>query len=199
MSFKLPKILTHNLNVYEPSDDSYLLLEGIRKNLSLKKFKNKKIKVLDLCTGTGIIGLTVKLNFSLAEVICSDISDEALLCTLLNSFENSLTIKLIKSDMFKDIPRIKFDIILCNPPYLKKEDELDDNYLDLHTIDKGQVNEFLTNVHDFLKKSSFAYLILSSTNLPDLSQYEKIQIKKIAEKSFFFEKLFLYEIRKRNH
>ena len=80
------------------------------------KFINKDSKVLDLCTGSGYIGLTIKHKTN-ANVTCSDISDEAISQTKENAELNKLDIQIIKSDMFKNI-NDKFDVIISNPPYI---------------------------------------------------------------------------------
>ena len=81
---------------------------------------DKNSKVLDLCTGSGAIALTVKLKTG-AEVVASDISDEAISLAEENFAKFGAEISLIKSDMFDSIDD-KFDCIISNPPYIKSKD-----------------------------------------------------------------------------
>ncbi|MCX8166841.1 MAG: methyltransferase [Candidatus Micrarchaeota archaeon] len=195
---QIPDIKLYGLDVYKPSDDSELLLNSIKHFLK-KSSKKNNLKFLDLCCGTGIIGITLKLNFKDSKVLCADISDKALLCSILNAFENAVEIHVIKSDMFESIPCEEFDAIFCNPPYLPKQEECidEDKELDLQTIDDGQIDKFLSNVHRYLDTKGLAYMIVSSKNMPDFSTYMNIMCEIVEEKHFFFEKLYLVQIMKK--
>jgi len=81
----------------------------------------KILSVLDLCCGSGCIGLSIAKNTN-AKVTLSDISKHAIKHTKQNAKQNKITkVKLIKSDLFEKIDK-KFDIIVSNPPYIKSED-----------------------------------------------------------------------------
>lgn len=86
----------------------------------LKKIENQQFKILDLCTGTGCIGLSFAKSFKESHVYATDISNQA--CQLaqenakLNEIQN---VTIIQSDLFNDLPKnLKFDLILSNPPYI---------------------------------------------------------------------------------
>ncbi|MCL1901491.1 MAG: peptide chain release factor N(5)-glutamine methyltransferase, partial [Firmicutes bacterium] len=84
------------------------------------KCANEKSNVLDLCCGSGAIGIAISKKVK-CKVTCSDISEEALKLAKENAALNETEIDFIKSDMFKSI-KGKFDIIVCNPPYVKTAD-----------------------------------------------------------------------------
>lgn len=82
---------------------------------------DKELKVLDLCCGSGCIGLSIAKNTN-AIVTLVDISKHALKHTKQNAKSNKINnVKIIKSDLFQNI-KDKFDIVVSNPPYIKRED-----------------------------------------------------------------------------
>lgn len=85
-------------------------------------------RVLDLCTGSGYIGLTIKQKTG-ATVVCSDIDDEAIAQSKENAELNKLDVEIIKSDLFENIEG-KFDLIISNPPYIPSVNVLDKSVLD---------------------------------------------------------------------
>lgn len=107
--------------------------ELIYKVIEYVKASNKNnFKILDLCTGSGIIAVTLKkeLEQVSVDVIASDISEEAIEVAKENAQSHDATIKFIKSDIFNHI-NDRFDIIVSNPPYIDRKDEvtMQDNVL----------------------------------------------------------------------
>lgn len=76
--------------------------------------------VLDLCTGSGCIAITVKLKTN-ASVTASDVSEDALSLARENAAALKADVNFIKSDLFENIDG-KFSMIITNPPYIKSED-----------------------------------------------------------------------------
>jgi len=103
-----------NENVLIPRFDTESVVE---KALS---FVVEESKVLDLCTGSGAIAVTVAKEKG-ASVTASDISEKALELALRNAQKNQVLINFIHSDMFDKIEE-KYDVIICNPPYISKQD-----------------------------------------------------------------------------
>ncbi|MDR0977481.1 MAG: peptide chain release factor N(5)-glutamine methyltransferase [Endomicrobium sp.] len=108
-----------NKNVLIPRPETELLTESV---LKIAKEKNKK-SVLDLCTGSGCIAVSLANLGNFEEITASDISTDALAAAKKNAEINNIyKIKFIESDMFNKIPYHKFDIIISNPPYVSESE-----------------------------------------------------------------------------
>jgi release factor glutamine methyltransferase len=86
----------------------------------LQLLDHKKIKILDLATGSGCIALALAHHLPQAEVVATDIADAALELTEKNLEHNKIrTVTVIKSDLFAALPAgMLFDCIVSNPPYI---------------------------------------------------------------------------------
>ena len=106
-------------NVLIPRQDTEILVEEVID--IAKKIKAKKI--LDLCTGSGAIAVSLAKYIDNCEVTALDISPKALEIAKLNAKNNEVENKItfIESDIFGNLPLEKYDIIVSNPPYIKKE------------------------------------------------------------------------------
>ena len=78
-------------------------------------------KVLDLCTGSGCIAVAVAKARDDLIVTASDISEDAISLARENAKRNGVVIDFVLSDLFAKV-RGRFDIIVCNPPYIKSGD-----------------------------------------------------------------------------
>ncbi len=107
-----------NENVLIPRPDTEILVEEVIK--IAKTIDNPQI--LDLCTGSGAIGISIAKNIQSAEVSAIDISEKALEVAKKNANNLQAKVKFKKSNLFNNIGKTKFDIIVSNPPYIKKED-----------------------------------------------------------------------------
>ena len=96
----------------------YKVIDYIRKN------NLTNIKILDLCTGSGIIGITLKKELEEFDVkiLASDISSRALTVAKENASSLKEDISFVESDLFSNI-QDKFDIIVSNPPYIANDDK----------------------------------------------------------------------------
>lgn len=90
--------------------------------IQLIKENGKYHNILDLCCGSGFIGIALKKAFPSLNILQSDISNAAIKQTLINLKINNLKNNVIKSNMFHNIYQ-KFDVIISNPPYLLKSDK----------------------------------------------------------------------------
>ncbi|HAJ77663.1 MAG TPA: peptide chain release factor N(5)-glutamine methyltransferase [Clostridiales bacterium] len=111
-----------NKNVLCPRPETEILTEEcinyVNTISSIKKVN--AMKVLDLCTGSGCIAITIAKNTK-ANVFASDISTKALKVANKNAKVLSTKVVFIKSNMFRNVNE-KFDVIISNPPYIPSKD-----------------------------------------------------------------------------
>lgn len=107
-----------NENVLIPRPDTEILVEEV---IQIARTMDKP-RILDLCTGSGAIAISIAKYVPNAVVYAVDISEKALEVAVENSRRLKANVKFIKSNLFKDLKEMKFDIIVSNPPYIKKDD-----------------------------------------------------------------------------
>ena len=105
-------------NVLIPRPDTEILVEETIKIAQTME----RPKILDLCTGSGAIAISLKKYIPSAQVYAVDISKKALEISKKNAHRLEAEVKFIESNLFEKIKNEKFDIIVSNPPYIKKSD-----------------------------------------------------------------------------
>ena len=106
-------------NVLIPRPDTEILVEEV---IKLAKNINAK-KILDLCTGSGAIAVSLAKYIEGSQITATDISRKALSIAKLNATNNDVEdrITFVSSDLFQNISEEKYDIIVSNPPYIKRK------------------------------------------------------------------------------
>ena len=106
-------------DVLIPRPDTEILVEEV---IDIAK-KVKAKKILDLCTGSGAIAVSLAKYIENSEITAVDISNKALNIARknakINGVENQIT--FVESNLFENLVKEKYDIIVSNPPYIKKE------------------------------------------------------------------------------
>ena len=103
-------------NVLIPQPDTEILVEEV-----INEYRDKSCKILDLCTGSGAIAVSLAKYIDGVEVHASDVSERAIQVAKLNAEKNIVhkKMKFIYSDMFGNIEDYDFDAIVSNPPYIE--------------------------------------------------------------------------------
>lgn len=107
-------------NVLIPQPDTENLVEEVL--FIVNSIKDKNLKILDLCTGSGAIAISLSkiLNSDKILIYGSDISENALKIAEENAIQNCSKVVFLKSNIFNEINNnYKFDIIVSNPPYIE--------------------------------------------------------------------------------
>ena len=189
-------------NVYEPSDDSFMAIEALEKFLG--SFSGSELEVLDMGTGTGVIGLYAAKDAKVAGVVLADINPTAVSLASANAKENAALlhakVKAVRSDLFGGISG-KFDIITFNAPYLRRS-----------PFDHGALSKawnggregievslrFLDQARGHMKGNAAVILLASSLgNVPKLASAIEERggtITDTIKRHFFFEDLYAFTI-----
>ena len=186
--------------VYDPAEDSFLLLEAI--NI------RKDDSVLEIGTGCGLIALEcARLS---ANVICTDLNPFAVELVKKNYLMNQNILKgnfeVRIGDLFSPILSSEiFDVIIFNPPYLPtKKEELVGGWFDKATNGGKDgllyTKRFIEELSIYLKDNGSAYFVFS--NLSDRDKLEKILLKSkltfevLKSQNFNDETIDIYLIKK---
>lgn len=160
-----------NKNVLIPREETMELISFFE--------KIKNLKILDLCTGSGIIALSLAAD---NEVWASDISQGALAVAKKNANINKKNINIVESNLFQNI-KDKYDIIISNPPYLSRKTIIDKSVINYEPHLALFANEYglaiikkIINEHKSYIKDLNNYVLAIEID-PSHSQYLKSYCK----------------------
>ena len=169
-------------NVYEPAEDSFLLIDSLLYELDqLKLDKNKKIISIELGCGSGLVSCCFlsklkELKIENLEHYCIDINKEAVNLTnnLLKNYKLDNNVNVMEGDLFNNFDNNKkFDIIIFNPPYVTTDDEEYKRALkekDIYAAWAGgkkgseTINKFILELKEHINERTILYLLLSKEN-----------------------------------
>jgi len=147
-------VINVNESVLIPRFETELLVDKLIKYCK-SKFINE-IKILDMCTGSGCIAISLKKELDCC-VDAVDISKEALLVAKENAFNNSVSVNFIESNLFDNV-NCKYNVIVSNPPYISYNEDIMDIVknnepnIALYAPDDGlyYYKEILSKINEYL-------------------------------------------------
>ena len=168
-----------NESVLIPRYDTENIVDCIVKDFE----GSKDISVLDLCSGSGCIAISLKKH-GFEKVFALDISDKALEVAKHNAYIHNADITFIKSDLYKELPNdIRFDLIVSNPPYIRtgEIEKLDDEVKDFEpklALDGGKdgldfYKKILNLSKDFINKNGSLYFEIGYDQAKDVVDLAK--------------------------
>lgn len=184
-----------NENVLIPRPETEELVEWIIKENS-KTDKTKKIKVLDIGTGSGCIAISLAKNLPNAEVFGIDVSKKAIETSKRNAINNNVDVTFVLLDILEtDLLTSNFDIIVSNPPYVRnlEKEEIKKNVLDYEPhlalfVDDNDALIFYRKIAALAKSSLLEngqlffeinqYLGKEMTDLLETMNFKNIELKK---------------------
>jgi release factor glutamine methyltransferase len=105
-----------NPSVLIPRQETEILASSISKKISPGKI------LLDLCCGSGCLGISLKKKIPDLQVLLSDISIEALEVAKVNALKNLVDVEFFQGDLLTPLKGRKVDYVVCNPPYISEEE-----------------------------------------------------------------------------
>lgn len=106
-----------------PRPETELLAEEAIKIISNFKFQILNFKILDLCTGSGCLALSLAKELPDIEVYGTDISESAIKYANKNAALNMIkNVTFLEGSLFEPVKGLTFDLIVSNPPYIRSND-----------------------------------------------------------------------------
>ena len=175
--------------IYQPADDSYLLLSVLEKIIPSILHKRKNLKFLEIGAGSGVqLQKLLQIGIKKENIFSCDINKDAV------EHCKSLGFNSIHSDLFSNI-KGKFDIIIFNPPYLPEDirEPLNSKISTTGGKKGGEIiNKFLRQAKKHISEKG--RIIMLTSSLTKGLNFEGYKTKIIAEKPLFFEKLYILEL-----
>lgn len=168
-----------NSDVLIPRHDTEVLVEAVSK-LKFNKEDGACINILDMCTGSGCIAITLSKLINNSQVLGVDISDKALLVANRNKTKlDAANVSFLQSNLFDELDGFEiFDCIVSNPPYIPTADinELEDEVrlhdpmlaLDGHEDGLDFYRTITNESKHFLKKNGWLCYEIGATQAQDV-------------------------------
>ncbi|KAJ0009370.1 hypothetical protein NQD34_001072 [Periophthalmus magnuspinnatus] len=161
--------------VYEPAEDSFLLIDALEKDAEMLKERSPSV-CLEVGSGSGVVSAFLASVLGPAALyICTDVNTAAAKCTAKTSSCNNISLQPVITDLVDGLlPRLKgkVDVLLFNPPYVvTPSEEVGSSGIEAAWAggERGRevVDRLLPVVSKLLSKNGLFYLITIVENNPD--------------------------------
>ncbi|GIQ56890.1 release factor glutamine methyltransferase [Flavobacterium collinsii] len=177
-----------NENVLIPRPETEELVEWII-NENSGGDKAKKIKILDIGTGSGCIAISLAKNIANAEVYAIDVSKKAIETAKRNAIQNKVEVTFILQNILEtEALKHNFDIIVSNPPYVRnlEKEEIKKNVLDYEPhlalfVDDNDALIFYRKIAELAKEN----LLQNGQLYFEINQYLGTEMTALLEKMDF--------------
>nr|CAI5845477.1 unnamed protein product [Callosobruchus analis] len=158
-------------NVYEPSEDTFLFIDALEKDIQFLK-ELKPAFAVEIGSGSGIVICSVAQIFgSLCSYFATDINTQACLATYTTACCNGCNVNCCNMDLLSGFKDKTFDLIFFNPPYVVTDaDEISGRGLNRAwaggVSGRVVIDKLLNDVHNYLSSKGVFYLLLLKENKP---------------------------------
>lgn len=194
-------------SVYDVHDDTLLLLDALNTKLDSLKSESSTsgmIRLLDMGAGSGHLGFEAFKKGNV-NVTLSDKNPDAVKHMKQLVEGEDLPIDVFESDLFESIPSDKcFDLIVFNTPYLPFDSDADEYDMSIHGGKQGNevALRFLERSKEYLAEDGSLLVLFSSLSTPEdilkKAGQHGFSYSKVAMTSLFFERLFVYEFKRKD-
>eukprot|EP00088_Acartia_fossae_P056903 TRINITY_DN6634_c0_g1_i1.p1 TRINITY_DN6634_c0_g1~~TRINITY_DN6634_c0_g1_i1.p1 ORF type:complete len:211 (+),score=14.51 TRINITY_DN6634_c0_g1_i1:62-694(+) len=159
-------------DVYEPAEDSYLLLDALEQDLDTQS----PLLVVEIGSGSGIISSALSSCYPEAIVLATDVNTSACQATLNTaSLNQNKNIQVVRTDFLQclwDRVKGKVDLLVCNPPYVATDEvELGSKGIEASWagghLGLDLTRRIVENLNEILSPNGISYLVLEQCNKPD--------------------------------
>lgn len=179
--------------VYDPSDDSFMLIDCLD--------VCRGDRVLEVGCGCGLVSIHCAREGG--HVTCSDINRHALKLAKSNARMNNMELRAIRADIFRG-NRSRFDIVIFNPPYLPvgPEERVAGEWIEM-AVSGGSdgadlIRRFIPQLKDHLTKKGRGYMIVSSSNpvdeLMELASNSGLKVEVAGKLGLFMEVVYCWRL-----
>lgn len=169
-------------NVLIPRNETEILVDRIAALLAGEQLVDKTL--VDLCCGSGCIGISLKKRFPQLHVILSDLSPSALEIAKKNAIRNEVSVNFVCGDFLAPLQGQHIDYLICNPPYVSEE-EFDTLEIEVRQYEPKLALVGQENGLEFYKKLESEFLSLMNPNGKvwlEIGAKQGMDIAKIFEK-----------------
>jgi len=207
----IPTPLTDHLdfkNIYEPAEDSFLLLDALEQDLSYISQSLKPTICVGIGCGSGIISSALSYVLPSAHVIACDINPDACKGTKETSKVNQVHLDVLEVDFLKFFPfrSRSIDLLVCNPPYVATNVEEvsahSGNVISASwaggSLGRNLTETLIRRLPDLLSKKGCAYIVLEQCNRPkeveQMAQTQELEAQIILSRRAGIEYLHVLKI-----